>query len=300
MADGVGTVATMARHDDPARQLWAGVETLHSVTYFHPLAIEAVTATGVKGFWMAYFAARAAPLGPIGPAPVTSMFANFAPRRVERALPDAWDFASPGDVLVARSDGAAAALAACGVPEPEPVLLEGLEALVAGLDLTGRPLAAANAALPAAGPAALLARLWQVCTTLREHRGDGHVAALVAAGLEGCEANVLATAVHAQDRAILRDTRAWTELEWADATARLVARDLVDPAGTLGPAGATLHRQIEVTTDELAAASYRRTLAGPELVDLVELVAAAARPVAATGLLPFPNPIGLRHAEAVG
>ena len=32
--------------------------------------------------------------------------------------------------------------------------------------------------------------LWQAATILREHRGDGHVAALVVAGLDGCEAHV--------------------------------------------------------------------------------------------------------------
>ena len=285
--------------DRLARELWAAVETIHAVTYFHPVAVDAMAATGVKGFWMAYVAARAAPLGPINPGPVVAMFANFAPRRIERALPDAWSFSTPDTVLVARRAGAAAALAACEVDEPAPQLLDPLDSLVDGLELTGRPLAAANAALHSADGNPW-ARLWQACTTLREHRGDGHVATLVAAELDGCEANVLATAVRDQDPVVLRDSRAWSDAEWQVAIDRLAERGLVDGDGALTAAGAEQHRSLEATTDRLAAASYRRVLDDATLERLVAAMRIAARPVAATGSLPFPNPIGLHHAEALG
>jgi hypothetical protein len=36
-----------------------------------------------------------------------------------------------------------------------------------------------------------MARLWHAATLLREHRGDGHNAALVAHGIGGTEAHVL-------------------------------------------------------------------------------------------------------------
>ncbi len=283
MADTTDTTEALAR------EFWAAVETVHSVTYFHRTAAEVIAATGVKGFWMGYVAARAAPLGPVGPAPVTAMFANFAPRRIERALPDAWSFTTPEALLEARRAGAAAALAECSVPEPRAELLDVLGSLIDGLDLTGRPLASANAALrdPAENS---WGRLWQACTTLREHRGDGHVAALVAAGLDGCETNVLATAVRDQDPEILRDSRAWSADEWQAAIDRLAERGLVDGDGALAPAGAGLYAQLESSTDRLAAASYRQVLEDAALERLVGSVRAAARPVAATGWIPFPNP----------
>jgi hypothetical protein len=36
-----------------------------------------------------------------------------------------------------------------------------------------------------------VARLWHAATLLREHRGDGHIAALVIGGIGGTEAHVL-------------------------------------------------------------------------------------------------------------
>ena len=52
----------------------------------------------------------------------------------------------------------------------------------------GRALYAAVRTLPV--PTEPLARLWHA-NLLREHRGDGHVAALVSAGIGGTEAHVL-------------------------------------------------------------------------------------------------------------
>jgi Helix-turn-helix family len=56
------------------------------------------------------------------------------------------------------------------------------------LDFAGRVLSAANAELPVSGEP--LTRLWQATTLLREHRGDGHFAALAVVGIDGCEAVV--------------------------------------------------------------------------------------------------------------
>ena len=93
-----------------ARRLWARYEPLHDVVYFSPYAREAATALGLKGYWMGYFAFRAAPLGPVGPAAITAAFYGFAARRVERALPDAWRIATPEQALAARAEAAGRAL----------------------------------------------------------------------------------------------------------------------------------------------------------------------------------------------
>jgi hypothetical protein len=93
-----------------ARELWRVFEPVHAVTYFAPECTEAMRSLGLKGFWMGYFASRAAPLGAVGPGPVAASFFNFKPTMVARALPDAWSFASPAAVIEARRGAAASAL----------------------------------------------------------------------------------------------------------------------------------------------------------------------------------------------
>src|SRR3954451_14315458 len=100
----------MPRDPASARDVWRRLELVHSVSYFAPEAIGALTALGYKGFWMGYFAGRAAPLGAAGPELVGALFYNFTPDRVARALPEAWTIAGPVAALAARADGARAAL----------------------------------------------------------------------------------------------------------------------------------------------------------------------------------------------
>ena len=88
-----------------ARTMWKLFEPLHAVTYFADECIEEYRAAGLKGFWMGYFAGRAAPMGAVGPAVVDATFFSFNPDRVKRALPDAWSFAAPDRVLEARLAG---------------------------------------------------------------------------------------------------------------------------------------------------------------------------------------------------
>ncbi|MBA2282976.1 MAG: hypothetical protein H0W25_17340, partial [Acidimicrobiia bacterium] len=90
----------------PARRLWPSIETIHAVTYFAPQCREAATTVGLKGFWMGYFAFRAAPLGPVPPAVATATFAGFRPSMVARALPDAWAHASAAACIEARAAAA--------------------------------------------------------------------------------------------------------------------------------------------------------------------------------------------------
>lgn len=158
------------------------LEPLHDVIYFAPGVRDAGAAIGLKGFWMGYFAFRAAPMGPVGPAVVSANFANFQPAMVARALPDAWPRAMPDACLRTRQDIATHALRSIGVDEHACRLaVELLAPAITSGDVTGRPLFAANAALPIADDP--VTALWQTATTLREHRGDGHVAALACHGM---------------------------------------------------------------------------------------------------------------------
>ncbi|MFI9155239.1 hypothetical protein [Streptomyces sp. NPDC053367] len=280
-----------------ARSVWQVIEPLHAVTYFAPESREAAREVGLRGFWMGYFALRAAPLGAVAPGVVEAAFFNFHPAMVRRALPDAWDFASPEAVLRARADSATAALrrVAPSVAKEAAPAVALLERVVAAADGAGRPLFAANRGVPAPGDPA--GALWQAATTLREHRGDGHVAVLTAEGLDGCEAHVLFAAGEQVPAEVLRDNRGWSAEEWQAALDRLTARGLLTDAGTLTADGEALRAHIEARTDELAVRPYR-VLAPQEASRLLEKLAPLADEVLDSGLVPFPNPMGLPPRRA--
>ncbi len=270
--------------------MWALFEPLHAIAYFADEPRAAFTAAGLRGFWRGYFAGRAAPLGAVGPAVVTSSFFGFSPGMVARAVPDVWETASPEDVLRARRVGAATALRALLPPAALtdvraalPLLRESVESL----DCSGRVLAAANRALPV--PTDPYEQLWQLCTVLREHRGDGHVAALVCHGLDGCESLVLRSGIDL-DRQVLQPARGWTDEEWAATGDRLIRRGWIAADGSATEDGRAGLAVVERATDDAAAGPWRAL--GPSGTDqLAERLAVLRRPVSAA--LPARNPIGL-------
>ena len=107
----------MIRDAELARRLWSRLEPIHAVTYFSPEARAALADAGYKGFWMGYFAGRAAPMGPVGPEIVFATFYNFSMAHVSRAIPDAWTFAPPSAALEARQERLGSGIAA-GVRRP--------------------------------------------------------------------------------------------------------------------------------------------------------------------------------------
>ena len=171
-----------------------------------------------------------------------------------------------------------------------------LRRAVAGCDVAGRAMASANRALWPAISTALgtggLAEAWQACTTLREHRGDGHVAALLVHGVGGIDAHLLAAATTGVPAELLRDNRGWSEDEWVAGTARLASRGLVHADGRATDAGRTLHAAVEEQTDRLAASPYA-DLSDTAAADLYSALSACASEIVASGVLPFPNPMGL-------
>ncbi|MHB8499180.1 MAG: SCO6745 family protein [Acidimicrobiales bacterium] len=277
-----------------ARTIWHYLEMVNAVTYFAPECRQAARELGLKGFWMGYFGCRAAPLGPVGAAVVEATFFNFEPSRVRRAIPDAWSFAEPTDVVEARSTAAAAALRRLltheGAADLARRTLPVLDSSIASGDPGGRPLFAANRDVRR--PDDPVAALWQAATALREHRGDSHVCLLAAAGLAGCEVHVLFAACAGITPSVFQDSRGWSPADWRKAVQRLRNRKLLDDADLATAEGLRLHQSIERHTDELAGAPFRRV--GDRLVEgLIDDLRPAARRIAATGQIPFPNPMGL-------
>jgi hypothetical protein len=271
-----------------SRAFWRSIEAIHDVVYWVPEAKARYEAVGLKGYWMGYVASRSAAVGTPSAGLVTALFHGFSPDLVGRAVPDAWRLASRDDVLAARLDLAREALApvVADVGVDVAQVARELGQVVAGLDLAGRPLAGAHADLPA--PSDDIGRLWHAATTIREYRGDCHVAVLTAAGLDGAAANALAVAAGLAP-ADQRTARGWTEDEWAGGVARLSTRGWVDASGTLTDTGRSARAQIEDTTDRVCAAGLDQRATGRTITVEGALVA-VARALERGQLIPYPNP----------
>ena len=238
------------------RRAWAALEAVHVVPTFSRETRTAFTELGLHP-GLAYFPARSAALGPV-PAEVTvATFYVFAPRLVSRALPAAWSTASPERVVRARYAAAAATLHRLLDPVAAPDDLAEAVRLArtacAGLSAAGRPLYAGWASLP--WPDEPLLELWHAATLLREHRGDGHVAALLHAPLDPVEA-LLTAGLAGTGLPFSRATRGWTDDEWRAAEDRLRERELVDDDG-LTVAGRAVRVEVEARTDAAALAGWR-------------------------------------------
>ena len=277
-----------------ARRMWRALETLHMTVYWAPEPRDAYRRAGLRGGWMGYFASRAAAMGPVPAEVVMATFYNFHPRMVRRAIPDAWGFAAPAEVLAARLGGVDAALRRLlggWVEGPEVVEAAALgRQAMEGLDPSGRPLFAAHAALP--WPEEPHLALWHGATLYREFRGDGHVACLVADGIGGCEAHVLAAGAGQLPGSVLREYRGWSEEEWDAAVERLRDRGWMEKDGSLTEAGRVAREVREQRTDELSMGPWRQ-LGEEGCARLLQLLDEPGRLVVEGGGVPFPNPVGL-------
>ncbi|XVX18584.1 SCO6745 family protein [Actinomycetota bacterium] len=276
-----------------ARAAYQSLEPIHLVTYFSPLVAERVAAEGLS--WRAgYVGMRAAPLGPVPGEVVTATFFNWNGAKVARAWAEAVDFGlerlgalrseivgdTLRDALGASADSAELADAAARLRE-----------VYAAAPAEGRALAAAWLAQP--WPEDPVLSLWHGTTIAREWRGDGHIAALVAAGLGSVEALVLHEAQHPDPSvkssrmgaATVRATRGWDDAHWAAAVRSLWGRGLIDDAGErLTDAGARVYDEIEARTDAAAASVWLHSDADP--MALLQSLRPYSKAVIDTGFLP--------------
>jgi helix-turn-helix protein len=255
------------------------VEPIATVT-FSEVPNEAFLALGMRNYWDGYFAGRAAPLG-LAPAEVVhAVFYNFAAGEVARHIPWVWGKTTPEEAIAVRERGSAAALRQM-IGE-----LTGSPGLVRVADLAtraavsapteGRALYAGLRALDV--PEEPVARLWHAATLLREHRGDGHNAALLAHGIGGTEAHVLLALSLGMRAEEFGRIHHLPKAQLAAVIDGLRGRGLVDAAGGFTDAGLETRERIEALTDELAAPAYD-VLSADELDELVaglEPIVAAA------------------------
>jgi hypothetical protein len=244
-----------------ARRTWRTVEPLHGMIYFSPEAASAFADLGLVGR-MGYFGSRSAPMGPVTAEVVIATFYNFRPDLVRASIPAAWEHATPAQILDARLGAADRALRrflpdALGTPElTDAASLARRAAETACEHVEGRPLFAGHAALPWPDEDHLV--LWHAQTLLREYRGDGHIAALVTAGLSGLEAAITHVATGDVPGAVLVSTRAWPEDEWAAGVDGLRARGILERGDelVLTDDGHAQRQWVEDATDAAAVAAY--------------------------------------------
>lgn len=239
------------------RDVHLAINQVHRLVYFVPEANEVYPALGVSGRG-AYFGPRAAPLGAVDPEVVIATFYNFSPAAVRAWVPQVWREATPEALQAARFEVVGAALARVGVALSADQIAEAraiVDPVVAALDLAGKPLAAANAAVPL--PADPLLALWQQVTVLREYRGDVHIAALVFHELGPCDCMVVQVGTGRFPLGITQATRQWSDVEWAAAVERLHERGWVDAQGAMTPLGNEARERIEHDTDRLCASAWR-------------------------------------------
>ncbi|MEU5995557.1 hypothetical protein ABZ806_41835 [Spirillospora sp. NPDC047418] len=290
----------MAENPGLARQMWHQLEPVHALFWYSPevFAEAAALGYGVDTRWPSYFAWRAAPLGAAGPERVASAFYSFSPRVVAEHIPAAWTVAAPGRVLEGRQravDRMYRTLLGDGIGSPDVAEAAALARAAAGeAGTAGRPIAAANADLPWPDEPHLV--LWHAIGILREQRGDGHVAALLAHGLDPAESLVSFAAIGAASAETFA-SRGWTDEEWAAARDRLASRGLVDASGEATGRGRELRDSVERMTDDLAYAPWR-TL-GPDKADrLAQLTLPILVKVLETGLMPAQNTLGIGTVQA--
>ena len=262
------------------------LEPICLVTFFAEECNEEMAALGHRTYWDGYFASRAAPLGRVPAQVVHAAFYSFADGEAARHIPSAWETIPPEASVAARERGSAASLRRILGDE-----LAHSPGLVRAADLTtkaatsapteGRVMYAGMRALPM--PSDPVARLWHSATMLREHRCDGHVAALVGAGIGGTEAHVLSAlemGIHPPES--FGRIHHLPKKQLAEVMDGLRERGLVDADGRFTDAGRETKRRIEALTDELAVPPYR-ALSPAELDELIAKLEPITATLVATG-----------------
>ena len=179
----------IVRQGGPARRLRDAIE---------PIAMHAVWCARTNrrladafglDFLGAYVWGRASALGDAAPGVVVAGFAVFEPSFLAGVYTDARSKAAWADLVAARDAATEESLGELlpgeAVADVTAVLRRGIDAA----DPAGRPLFAGLAGRE--WPTDGYGQLWRACDILREHRGDSHIAACVAAGLDAVEMNVL-------------------------------------------------------------------------------------------------------------
>ncbi|MFD4246450.1 hypothetical protein ACFWP3_33375 [Streptomyces sp. NPDC058525] len=273
-----------------ARRCWhAAINPLHSTVYFSPEITKEFAGLGITDRVAVNLAHRSAAMGAVGAGAVTAAFYNYRHDLVARHVPAVWEATTPEQALAARLRAADGTLRRLLGDETvaSPELAEAADLAMRATEACtrhARPLYAAHADLPV--PQEPHLRLWHATTLLREHRGDGHLAALLLAGLDPVEALISHTATgKGMNPKWLKVQRGWTQDDLDAAADRLRGRGILDAAGDLTEEGKAVRERLEADTDRLDAAPYEH-LGAAGLARLAELGGALVVKAVTAGAFP--------------
>ncbi len=242
-----------------ARRMFELTEPIGALPYSADDPNETMFALGFTNFWDTYFAGRAAPLGIVPAEVVDALFYNFAPGEVARHIPSVWSTTTPEAALAARWEGCTNALRRIlGHHVDSPAFARATDLLTraaTSAPVEGRPMYAALRALPF--PEEGATRLFHAASLLREHRGDGHIAALMTEGIGGLEAHVLFALGMEMPAERFGRIHHLPAAQIAAVVDGMRDRGLIGDDGWLSEQGRAVRQRVEDRTDDLAAAPYR-------------------------------------------
>jgi len=256
-----------------ARRMFELVEPIGALPYSADDPNEALFALGFTNYWDIYFAGRAAALGRVPAEVVHALFYNFAPGEVARHIPKVWDTTTPEAAIAARERGCVNALRRIlGDHVDSPAFARAAELLLraaTSAPFEGRPMYAALRAIPI--PDDVAARLFYAASLLREHRGDGHIAALMSEGVGGLESHVLLALDMGMPAEKFGRVHHLPPAQLAAVIEGLRKRNLIGDDGWLSETGRAVKQRVEALTDDLAARPYE-ILEPDELDELMTIL----------------------------
>jgi len=257
-----------------ARRMFELVEPIGLIPYSADEPNETMFALGFTNYWDTYFAGRAAPLGLATAAVVDALFYNFAPGEAARHIPKVWRTTTPEAAIAARELGCVKALRRILRDHVDtPSFAHAAELLIkaaTSAPCEGRPMYASLLAIPIPIPTDVVARFFYAAALLREHRGDGHIAALMTEGVGGLEAHVLFALDIGMPAEKFGRIQHLPAAQIAEVIDGMRNRGLIGDDGWLSDEGQSVKQRVEALTDDLAAKPYESLEPG----ELDELMAA--------------------------
>jgi hypothetical protein len=271
------TVIDQASVETIARRMFELIEPIGVIPYSADEPNQTMFALGFTNYWDTYFAGRAAPLGLVSAEVVDALFYNFAPGEVARHIPKVWRTTTPELAIAARELGCVKALRRIlGDHVDKPAFARAADLLIkaaTSAPIEGRPMYAALRAMPI--PDDVVARLFHAASMLREHRGDGHIVALMVEGVGRLEAHVLLALDMDMPAEKFGRIHHLPAAQIDAVKDGMRERGLIGDDGWLSEQGRAVKQRVESLTDHLAAKPYQSLEPGEleELIDALEPLA---------------------------